>query len=319
MPLIKRKIWVIAFKTAIFIASYGFVTYRLYADEQLRQVLFNGDFLTESGWLLWLAMILMPMNWLIESEKWRLLLSPTESVSTIKAFGGVLAGLSIAIFTPNRTGEYAGRIWILRVRNRLAGIAVTIAGSLAQSGVTFLVGIVAGWFWLNRVQTEPLTNTTQLIMAGLMMLAFFTVFLLLPEIAKKIDGLKTHKIIRKINDGIKNLNRRLLLKAFGVSALRYAVFMAQFVLLLIYFKTDITLFEAFLSIGMLYAAMLVIPTITIAEPGLRGSLSLIIFGVFSINEAGILAASLTLWIINLAIPALIGALYLAALKIDKLW
>jgi len=70
---------------------------------------------------------------------------------------------------------------------------------------------------------------------------------------------------------------------------------------------------------MLYAAMLVIPTITIAEPGVRGSLSLLIFGVFSTNEAGILAASLTLWIINLAIPALLGALYLAALKIDKLW
>lgn len=319
MPANRRKFWVILFKSLIFIASYGFVAYRIYADDQLSNLLFNGTVHNESAWWLWLVFLLMPVNWFIESEKWRLLLKPTEKVRLLQAFGGVLAGLSIAIFTPNRTGEYAGRIWILRQRNRLAGISVTIAGSIAQSGVTFIIGIIAGWLWLTENADAVFTTPTQLGLAIFAVAAGFITYISLPKIALKINQLKTPKVITKINDGIKNLNRKLLLKALFVSGLRYAIFMTQFILLLFYFKTGISVYEAFLSIGMLYAAMLVIPTITIAEPGVRGSLSLLIFGVFSTNEAGILAASLTLWIINLAIPALIGALYLAALKIDKLW
>ena len=61
----------------------------------------------------------------------------------------------------------------------------------------------------------------------------------------------------------------------------------------------------------------VIPTILISEIGVRGSVALIVFGVITDNGLALLVASVLLWIINVATPALMGLLYINQLKIVK--
>jgi hypothetical protein len=61
-----------------------------------------------------------------------------------------------------------------------------------------------------------------------------------------------------------------------------------------------------------------IPTIALAEIGVRGKVSLALFGLFSINSIGIVAASVGIWFMNLVIPALFGSLLILGIKIaDK--
>lgn len=304
------------FKAAIVVSSYGFVGYRFYVDDNLQNLLM-GHFSSNNVVYLILACLLMPMNWFLESYKWRLLLIDTEKIHWSKAFFSVLAGLSVAIFTPNRVGEYIGRIWVLRVRNRPSGVAITIAGSLAQSSITFFVGVICGWLFYSTVSDFNYIDYHNLMVASFAVIIGVVIVLFLPRLTSKLLRFRMNRYLRSAFDGLSRLSLVSMTQALAISFLRYVVFSTQFVLLLWYFDTGLLFSESVMGIGLLYGSMLLIPTIAVAEPGIRGSLSLLIFGVFSTNSAGILAASLTLWIVNLALPALTGALYLSAFKVNK--
>ena len=53
--------------------------------------------------------------------------------------------------------------------------------------------------------------------------------------------------------------------------------------------------------------MAVIPTIALAEIGVRGTVSVYLFGSLTENIAGITLAVFVLWCMNLVLPALSGA------------
>ena len=93
-------------------------------------------------------------------------------------------------------------------------------------------------------------------------------------------------------------------------------------LLLKIFSVDLPFFHAMIIIAVTFFVMTIIPTIAITELGIRGSVSLFLIGIYfggpeSVPQSitlGIIAASTSLWIINLTIPALIGAIFVLNLK-----
>ncbi|MBK7946332.1 MAG: flippase-like domain-containing protein [Flavobacteriales bacterium] len=56
------------------------------------------------------ACVLMLLNWGLESRKWRILVSDVERISRWRAFMATLAGTPIGLITPNRVGEFVGRV-----------------------------------------------------------------------------------------------------------------------------------------------------------------------------------------------------------------
>ena len=87
--------------------------------------------------------ILMFLNWSLESYKWKYLLNKVEDISFYKAVKGVLSGLAIGFITPNRVGEFAGKIAYLKSENRANGALMSFVGSSAQLLVTIQVGLIA--------------------------------------------------------------------------------------------------------------------------------------------------------------------------------
>jgi hypothetical protein len=75
-------------------------------------------------------------------------------------------------------------------------------------------------------------------------------------------------------------------------------------------------------IPVVYFVISVVPTIALAELGIRGSVSIFILGLYYKSSGtftdeismGILAASSVLWLINLILPALIGTIFVFNLK-----
>lgn len=53
---------------------------------------------------------LMFVNWSIEAVKWKLSVKKIQNVGFLKAFKAVLSGVSFSVSTPNRVGEYLGRV-----------------------------------------------------------------------------------------------------------------------------------------------------------------------------------------------------------------
>jgi uncharacterized membrane protein YbhN (UPF0104 family) len=88
----------------------------------------------------WLAVTLVVVNWGLEARKWQIQIEPLEKFSFRKAFKSVLAGCSITMLTPNRIGEYGGRIVYVQDQHRLRAITLTILGSISQFFVTLVMG-----------------------------------------------------------------------------------------------------------------------------------------------------------------------------------
>jgi uncharacterized membrane protein YbhN (UPF0104 family) len=57
------------------------------------------------------AIALMPVNWFLESIKWQTFISKFQSKFFIlKSFESVICGTFFAFITPNRIGEFGGRL-----------------------------------------------------------------------------------------------------------------------------------------------------------------------------------------------------------------
>ena len=108
-----------------------------------------------------------------------------------------------------------------------------------------------------------------------------------------------------------------LLKLTLLSSLRYLVFSYQFILMLEFFGVSLPYFEAMRYIMLIYLVMAVVPSIALSELTVRGSVALYFLSPVAANPAGILAATSVLWMINLAFPAILGALSVFYFRLSK--
>lgn len=273
---------------------------------------------------LWLACLLMPVNWGIEARKWQLQLQPLERISFITAFKSVLAGCSITMITPFRVGEYAGRILYLKEENRTDAIPINILGSISQLFITLLMGTLGLIYLklsgddLRLFKSLPAYSgavflSSGIIASGIFLLIYFRVGLLIRVVARI-------KYVKKFVSHLTLLNsfsRKQLLRILFLSFFRYMVFILQYVLLLHVMQAEIGFFTCFKLLTVFYLIIALAPTIGFTELPLRAATGVLVLQLYSNNILGIQAASLGIWIINLVLPAIAGSLLILGIKILK--
>lgn len=240
-----------------------------------------------------LLLFLMCLNWFIESIKWKFALKNIQKISFKTAISSVLAGVSTGIFTPNRVGEFVGKIFFLEEDNREKAISVNIIVSYSQLLVTILLGTFALLF------TSP-------FFLILVVIFLFFIYINIARIINwciyklKIKFLGKVEFISKIDLGI----------LFLFSLFRYFVFLVQFIISLNLVGINIELFGSIKSIAIYYLYLAAIPTYAWSELGVRAALAVKIFDSLTSNPLQVLSASSLLWIVNIALPALIGLFFL---------
>src|SRR5688500_3856291 len=105
------------------------------------------------GWKIVLVLLLMFINWGIEARKWQLAVRRIQRVGFYNSLRAIFAGTTLGFFTPNRMGEYLGRMWFIREGSRLRAISLTIVCSMAQLLVTLLAGCIGIYFLRRHVLT----------------------------------------------------------------------------------------------------------------------------------------------------------------------
>ena len=273
----------------------------------------------------WIAVLLFFVNWGIEAWKWRIQLLPLEKISFITAFKSVMAGCSITMLTPNRIGEFGGRILYVQEKNRLRAITLTILGSISQFLVTVLIGtiglIVMKYFSGKdseafKVIPGFLSNT--LLITSLIVTAFtFMAYLQIGWLIHLLDRVKFLSKALKYVRLLEQFSKKQLLRILSLSLLRYMVFILQYMLLLDVMGVEISYQLSFWLLSIFYLLMAVAPTIGFAELPVRATASVELFKLFSQNIVGIQAAALAIFIINLVIPAIIGSILIIGIKITK--
>ena len=279
--------------------------------------------MTNGSWQLIFAMVLMLVNWAIEARKWQVVIRKIQPISFFQSWKAVHSGLTLAFFTPNRMGEYVGRVLYIQEGKRIQAVSLTIVCSMAQLLVTWLAGIAGilylKWYLAGRAGTDSSLlfwmNTVLFVTIGaavILTLLYFRLSWLVRWIEKipKIDRFTGW--IRVLDD----FNATILLRILSLSIARYAVFTGQYYLLFAAFMVPLNVQQVLGSVSVIFLVLSIVPTIAvITELGMRWKASMEVVQIFSENLAGILATSLAIWIINLVIPALIGSLLILGIKI----
>lgn len=259
---------------------------------------------------------LMLLNWGIESRKWRVLMHEVEPIAPLRAFAATLAGTSIGLITPNRVGEFVGRVLFLAPEHRVAGSFATALGSIAQFIVTIVFGLlgVAAFLVRGEMQGAPWISAAwigacALVVAAALLLYFNPAFL--RAVAARLPLIRRWEQHGAVLErfGPAKLTRVLLL-----SAGRYGVFTLQFAWLL----RELAGIPGAVSMAAVPAAFLLstlIPTMMLTELGVRGSIAVALIAQTPGQEQPVFLASALLWAINLALPAVAGSILMLTARI----
>ena len=269
-------------------------------------------------WNLVAVVVLMFVNWSIEAVKWKISVRKIQQVSFFKAFRAVLSGVSFSVSTPNRVGEYLGRVLYMDTGNKLKTISITIVGSISQLIITLLMGCIGLIMLQSKIEAKHLIAPIWMeviiygVIAVLIILTLF--YFRLSWIIKGIGRLPGSRRFAYLINALEDFDATLLIKLLSLSLLRFIVFIVQYYLLFRLFDVQVLWWQGFWSVSVSFLVMAVIPTFAIAELGLRGRIGLILTGLFSTNTAGIIFATAGIWFINLIIPAIAGSLLILSIK-----
>jgi hypothetical protein len=242
----------------------------------------------------------------------------------MRALKAVLAGVAFAINTPNRIGEYGGRVLYLPEGKRLQSVSLTIIGSYSQLMITLLAGTTGMWLLYSGSLVVHLPESwgTYVLWMRILCILLTTITLLLLLVYLRISWMV--RLIERL-PGVEKWGKALfvidhlpvtiLLRVLGWSLLRYIVFLFQYILLLQCFGVTHDSWTASWLVSIQFVVLAIIPTIALAEVGIRGKLALELFGWISANQVGIISAAVSLWLVNLVMPALIGSLLIMRIKI----
>ena len=263
--------------------------------------------------LLLIVLLLMPVNWGIEAYKWKFVIRKFENVPFIKALKHVFASITIGLTTPNRIGEIPARVYLLDNKTHLTGlIGVTFLASFSQVIITFLGGFVAIFFLKENILFKNYFTLWMIVGSFITILLFLVYFYSKPilTVIQKIPFLNKKKWLEKFSF----LSAQEKSTVLFFSLMRYFVFVIQFYLVLTAFHIPINNVAAFSLIPLFFVISSFIPTFVISEIAVRGSVALVVFSSVSTDSLLIISAAVSLWIINVALPSIIGISGLKQLK-----
>jgi hypothetical protein len=276
-------------------------------------------------WKLWMVLLLMPLNWGIEARKWQLALRPIGGIAYRNSIRAVFTGTAVACFTPNRMGEYLGRILYIKEGQRIKSISLTMACSIAQLMVTLFIGLLGVCYLRATLHPAPtgfrhwqlaLMILQWTVAALLIILTFIYCRLsLVASLLLKIPVLSKYGGYIKV---LENFDAAILLRILFLSFGRYIVFIVQYSLVFPVFGVALDLWQVWGGMSVVFLVMAILPTLTfLTELGLRWEASIQVLELYSSNLLGIFAASFAIWLVNLIIPALIGSLLIVRIKLFK--
>ena len=247
-----------------------------------------------------MALIFVFPNYVFEFFKWKLSLKTCGVHSTSRqSIQSFFAGIITGMLTPNMQGNFIGRIYYFDRKHQIPLISLTLIGNLAALLVTLVFGVIALYFLGNQseIHLSPVWITAILSSIVLILTVYFH-FEKLAFARKKWRWFERVSYLMEQHSTFRPLT-------ILWSTCRYLIFTFQFTLLLHACGLPFSL-EIFLSVSSIYFITTMIPSLLLGKFGVREGVSLTVLSDFSHLGGSILTASLLVWLINLALPTLIG-------------
>ena len=313
----KKKILSYLIKLAVLVLATVFIYKKLNDNQNLKNFveLINGLEVTSVRFSLFCILSLMLLNWFIESIKWKYIIKKVEQVSLWRAIESVFCGLTWAVFTPNRIGEYGGRVFFLSNKKRIEGVVAMSIGHIAQMVLTNFFGAIAFLWFLYTFKELDTWIFGCIAFMVIVFCAFFLVFYFhihwLDGLIKNIGILKKFSHFSKVLDAY---GQSELLVIMFYSMCRFIVFTSQYLFVMKLLIPDMAVYQCILLVFILYFVQSALPSLDLLDFGVRGMTATYFFGYITNQEIAVMAAAALIWLVNLIIPAIIGSFFVFKLK-----
>ncbi len=301
----------------VILLTIVFVQYKLSHNANLHNFkLLLKDLSAKSIWpALVLVFVLMFLNWFLEALKWKFLVKGIEKISLWRAVQSVFCGLTWAIFTPNRVGEYGGRVFFLSPRRRVFGVIAMGIGAVGQMVVTNVLGAIAlMWFMATYLDLNaPVVFI--LCFLSFCFCAFFLLFYFnIKWLIALLNSIPFLKRFKKFFLILATYRKRDLKVVFNFCLARFAVFSFQYYLTIHLLLPQLPVFEMLMMIFILFFIQSALPSLDLVDVGVRTMTATYFFSYITSQEIAIMAATAGMWLVNLIIPAILGTVFVFKLN-----
>lgn len=261
------------------------------------------------------ALVLTVPNLTLQYLRWKRITIPFfPEVRPAALWSSLMCGLALGFATPARLGEFGGRTWALGEGKTLLIAGLTLFDKLLAQWTTIILGLCAfAVFSKGTAWSFPGLTSGALVLAAAAAAAVWFALRHASRLQPRLDTLARRfrfaGLLSQAAAALARFPRGLLFHLFFLNGLFYATFTLQYVLLLEAFH-PLPLLWALTGSGTLMLFKTLIPPFTLAELGIREGVAVFVFTAIGVPGAAALQAALLLFVINLALPAIVGILFL---------
>ena len=264
------------------------------------------------------ALALVPVNIGLEAYRWgRLVRRLAPEVRHRDALRAVVGSYPLGLLTPGRVGDYVGRAVYLRDVPPGASAALTFGERMATLAACLVGGLVAlGPYLQQTVAASPLWPAV--VGVGALGTGALLLAILFPSVARgALSAVLPFAAVRRALGAFDRIPREEAVTLLGLSVVRYLVFSAQFVLLVRAVAPEAAVGGVALGVALVFFAKSAVPQVTLGDLGVREGAAVFFLGAYGVAPAAALDASLALFGLNLALPALAGVPLLLRLRVAQ--
>ncbi|RZL36878.1 MAG: hypothetical protein EOO96_06100 [Pedobacter sp.] len=317
MTLQYKKIFSLIIKIAIVVVAFWYIYTKLIGHKDLKEFLHLINAMPKVQiWVVLSSVVaLMLANWGIEAFKWRRIIRPIEPISLKLAIESVFCGLTWAVFTPNRLGEYGGRVFFLSPKRRIIGVVAMATGNIGQLVITNVFGAIAVCFFVYRFTEIELSLFLAIVVISIAFCLFFIIFFFnirwLNGILLSMRFTRKYKKFYSILARYKKLE---LLKILGFCLARYIVFSIQYVILFLWLIPGINIADMLMLLFIFFFVQSSLPSLDLLDIGVRSVTAIFFFKYITQENAVVVACIASVWLINIIIPAILGSYFVFKLN-----
>lgn len=312
-----KKIVSYILKAGIVLFAFWFVYSKLTANRNLQDFknllskLPQWEIITVMG----VVLLLMLVNWGLEAVKWKRLISSVEKISLWKAIASVFCGLTWAVFTPNRIGEYGGRVFFLSPKRRVIGVVAMAVGNIGQMVLTNVFGAIAFCVFVYRfVKIDPLVFYALAFFALVFCLFFLVFYFNIKWLNGLLLSMKFTRKYKKFYSILARYQKKELLKILTLCFLRYLVFSTQYFILFFWLIPNLHYMEILMMVSILFFVQSTLPSLDLFDIGVRTATASYFFSSITDQEVAVIACTASIWLINIIIPAILGTYFVFKLN-----
>ena len=287
-PLAKRRLLLIT-KVIVSLLCLFFLSWKLSSQQELINTV---DFPRSFPLILLVILGLMLLNWYLEIVRWEQSIQQFEPTSKWSAAKDVLGGLAMNWVFPMTSGDFIARI--ASKKNKFQAASAIVLNRSIMLLLTILygaygifhygVGDIGLNYWFLIV----------LVVLGLLLIL-------------------SKKWFKKFWVYFNEMKRPIAVRIASLSVLRYSVYAFQFYILLKLFLPTFSDSTLFAGIGWIFFCKSVLPSL-FGGFGLREVSAYVFFEPLVTDITLVLLPVFLIWIVNTAIPSMIGSVLVYKLK-----